>query len=375
MGHEFSINQRHQDILHTMYKTRTMNNDKTTDIKKSNSNLSKITTATNSGNSSSDLNNYDSNNSNTIISEDNSLTNEDSNDPWGFFEDIEPESDVTYFSDEELYCERKIQRAQSLPPPMTEPPMYILESNIRTQKLWYLTAGRRPQQPEYERRQIEKIWTENFKSSNVVYEKIKEKPLILKSFSGSDTKFGKVNKDPIPKSGNYIDPLNECPEESDEVIARTEFDVDIIMRGYQPHSNSVSKSFDVNVGPANDSILCITLQIPRFRVIKNKNDHIYAEFLVVITLGGYNKVKFGIWKRFKDFNNLALKVEEDHHNNTCNYSNSLLSWKCLIQRKRWFRCLEQDYLGFKCFLLERFLHDILFESSASNIISEFLNIE
>jgi len=404
MGQNFTIDDKHKDVCYDIYKSSSTlnyynnnnnnnNNDNNNDnnnnnnndkskiaLNKSNSNLSKITTATNtSGNSTgsyNDIHNYDS------YQEDYSSSNEElSNDPWGFFEDIEPESDVTYFSDEELYCERKLQRAASLPPPVTEPPYYILESTLRTQKLWHITAGRRPKQPSCERKAMEKLWAENFKASNVanvVYEKTKEKPSIIKSVSASaqiqsSTKYKNNTKMPLPKSGNVIDTLDQCVEEYDEV-ARKEFDVDILMRGFQPFSNPCSKSFNVDIGPSSDSISCITLQIPRFRIIKNKNNQEYAEYLVVIVLGGYSSVKFGLWRRYSDFKNLAAKIEHYHNDDICNYSNSLLSWKCLLQRKRWYKSFDQEYLGFKCFLLERFLHDILFESCTSTIISDFLDI-
>lgn len=57
------------------------------------------------------------------------------------------------------------------------------------------------------------------------------------------------------------------------------------------------------------------------------------------------------------------------------YKNSLLSWQCVLQRKKWFRCLECDYLSLKCFLLERFIHDVLFESPSPKLISEFLGLD
>ena len=342
MGQNFTIDNRHKDVCYDIYKSNNhiesrlpstfiYNNDNNSNsnsnnndnnnnnskiaLNKSNSNLSKITTATNtSGNSTgsyNDIHNYDG------YQEDYSSSNEDpaTNDPWGFFEDIEPESDVTYFSDEELYCERKLQRASSLPPPLTEPPYYILESTLRTQKLWHITAGRRPKQPSCERKAMEKIWSENFKASNVVYEKIKEKPAIVKSVSASaqiqtSTKYKINTKIPLTKSGNVIYTLEQCLE--DDEVARKEFDVDIIMRGYQPFSNPCSKSFNVDIGPSSDSISCITLQIPRFRIIKNKNNQEYAEFLVVIVLGGYSSVKFGLWRRYSDFHNLVAKIEHYH---------------------------------------------------------------
>lgn len=40
----------------------------------------------------------------------------------------------------------------------------------------------------------------------------------------------------------------------------------------------------------------------------------------------------------------------------------------------WFRCLDVDYLILKTFLLERFLHDFVFESMSPNTVREFLGV-
>ena len=56
------------------------------------------------------------------------------------------------------------------------------------------------------------------------------------------------------------------------------------------------------------------------------------------------------------------------------YPNSLFSWQCLIHRKRWFRCLDREYLKLKCFLLERFLHDLVYESSDASFLYDFIGV-
>lgn len=57
------------------------------------------------------------------------------------------------------------------------------------------------------------------------------------------------------------------------------------------------------------------------------------------------------------------------------YSNSLLSWQIIQNKRKWFgRCIEKDYLSLKCHLLERFMHDLLFESVSVDIIIEFLGL-
>jgi hypothetical protein len=52
--------------------------------------------------------------------------------------------------------------------------------------------------------------------------------------------------------------------------------------------------------------------------------------------------------------------------------NAVTSWKLLLKRKRWYRCLDAGYLSLKAFLLERFLHDVLFESSTPDILHDFV---
>ncbi|CAM9883229.1 unnamed protein product, partial [Discosporangium mesarthrocarpum] len=38
------------------------------------------------------------------------------------------------------------------------------------------------------------------------------------------------------------------------------------------------------------------------------------------------------------------------------------------------RCLDRDYLILKTFLLERFLHDLVFESMSPNTVRDFLGV-
>mmetsp|Transcript_22738 Transcript_22738/g.25047 ORF Transcript_22738/g.25047 Transcript_22738/m.25047 type:complete len:85 (-) Transcript_22738:192-446(-) len=52
--------------------------------------------------------------------------------------------------------------------------------------------------------------------------------------------------------------------------------------------------------------------------------------------------------------------------------NAITSWRLLKKRQRWYRCLDAGYLSLKVFLLERFLHDILFESTSPNLLREFV---
>ena len=89
-------------------------------------------------------------------------------DEWGFFEDFEPTTPTKQKGENGCFeDEQPIQRALSLPPPATAAPMYVLESTLATQQLWYSTAGLRPKQPEQERAYFENLWKRNFKNSDV----------------------------------------------------------------------------------------------------------------------------------------------------------------------------------------------------------------
>lgn len=264
------------------------------------------------------------------------MKSESSVDPWGWFEDFETESPSFLQSPHISTCdddftEQPLHKALSLPAPATVPPLYILESTLETQQLWYSTAGRRPKQPKREREYFEKIWSENFKASNA--RKL------------SSTK------------------LSEADQQRIEEPPLSEFNGEIIFRGRSPFSNSVSKSF-------NGHISAMTIQISHFRIFRSfKDGNLHAEFLVVVSIGSASPVTFGVWKRHSDFRELSntLKVS-----NPDAYKNALLSWDCVLQRKRWFKCLDKDYLALKCFLLERYMHDLLFESTEPSVVTKFL---
>lgn len=107
----------------------------------------------------------------------------------------------------------------------------------------------------------------------------------------------------------------------------------------------------------------------------------------------------GVWKRYSDFVELSRKVMEAHiscvsvlasmsplasaaTNNKKDGAgdvvehlpNAITSWRLLKKRQRWYRCLDAGYLSLKVFLLERFLHDILFESSTPKLLREFVGV-
>lgn len=183
-----------------------------------------------------------------------------------------------------------------------------------------------------------------------------------------------------------------------------------------PHNISSSRSrrrhhsSDGGVAPVSSLVLTMNLQVPKYRVLRrlhsNGDGGVYcggcdeppgdctgcgsdmvglglqplyhAEFLVVVALGeGLATITLGVWRRYSDFARLAKRLQahcveiQDREA----FSNTLVSWQCVEARRRWGRCLEADYLGLKCHLLERFLHDLLFESGDPSDIAGFLGLD
>jgi len=135
--------------------------------------------------------------------------------------------------------------------------------------------------------------------------------------------------------------------------------------------------------------LFILLLLCAFPTLKSKKYGKYAQYLVIFCEGTFRNT-VGVWKRYSDFENLSRRVS--HGNETCHTSfnpltitdegpqdaeilpNAITSWNLLKKRKRWYRCLDAGYLSLKSFLLERFLHDILFESSSPVILRDFVGV-
>jgi hypothetical protein len=278
-----------------------------------------------------------------------------SRDPWGWFEDFEAtqygEPDLRnsfdFFDDKFSKYAKPLTKALSLPAPKTVPPLYILEASYETQQLWYSTAGRRPKQPESERKYFEKLWMQNFEASN--------------ASSGVDSQQPEIE-----------DVLGESKDREIRRSCEMVNDFKVVWRGTSPFSNSVSKSFP-------DSQVCaLNIQLPSFRICRSKTGKLHAEFLVVLSFGQGNMITYGVWKRHSDFAVLADDLRKQHNRlspDDCDfgYKNTLLSWDCVMQRKKLFKCLDYDYLSLKCFLIERYMHDFLFECSDPTPVIKFLN--
>lgn len=251
-------------------------------------------------------------------------------DEYGWFEDFEsPNRDhernksTTSSYNNNNIVNVSIKQLLRIRPPLSDIPQCILESTLAMQVLWYNTAGQRPKQPKEEREYFERLWSQNFELSDA--------------------------------AKHYNNQRNER-----ESLSFSDANGDILYQGDAPFSHSVSKSFMGN------EISNLTIQIPAFRVIKAEHS-VHAEFLIVI---GINGIPFGVWRRHSNFQQLAAKLQE----NTIQYNNAILSWSCLVHRKRWYKSLDNEYLAIKCFLLERFLHDILFESHNPLLLINFLNL-
>lgn len=265
------------------------------------------------------------------------LNSSDSVSDYGWYEDFESQSAYNSFASD--YSQKPLHRALTLPAPANEPPMYVLESSLETQQLWYSTAGRRPAQPEHERNYFEQMWSQNFESSEINY--------------------------------GALEQQQQQSSPSKSPARRTDTDLEVMYRGKSPFSNSVSKSF------TNQAVPSMTIQLPYFRIVRDKHGVLFAEYLIMVSLGGRGSVAFGIWKRHSDFDRLAKTLADVDIRGLApphSFKNSLLSWQCVLQRKRWFKSLDTEYLALKCFLIERFMQDLLFETHSAGILVDFLGL-
>ena len=253
-----------------------------------------------------------------------------------------------------------MRRTLSLPPAVTAPPLYILESSLESQELWYATAGRRPQQPEEERKYYENLWRQNFEVSSVQY----KTPIY--SMSSPSQKNSKNNSGGSNANNDIFHSSEEIVYREYDYIPFSQTKGEIIYREKCPFSNSVSRSFP------NSELSSMTIRISHFRIFNSlENNEIHAEFLIVACIEHKHRLTFGNWKRHTEFSEFAKKLRK----NPVLFENSLLSWDYLMQHKKWYKCLNKDYLIFKTILLEKFLQDVLFESNDPLIISEFLDLD
>mmetsp|Transcript_19186 Transcript_19186/g.21747 ORF Transcript_19186/g.21747 Transcript_19186/m.21747 type:complete len:575 (+) Transcript_19186:73-1797(+) len=313
-------------------------------------------------------------------------------------------------------------------------PTYVLEESQSSQQLWKKTAGTRPPQPVDERAFYEKVWANNFHKSHVDYKIPADiltatSPISLspftdghfgdegQSFSNPDnyisttgnaaggvltsdvaTVSSVASKASAGASGFYgssrttknlkmLGPHNLHHTLVNKTVKGNGDEMTVLVRGDNVFGTTVSKSFPKKGTDAG--IDTVTVSIASYRVVYSKKYGKYAQYLVIFCEGTFRNT-VGVWKRYSDFENLSRRVS--HGNETCHTSfnpltitdegpqdaeilpNAITSWNLLKKRKRWYRCLDAGYLSLKSFLLERFLHDILFESSSPVILRDFVGV-
>lgn len=308
-------------------------------------------------------------------------------------------------------------------------PTYVLEESLSSQKLWKVTAGQRPPQPVEERAFYEKMWAQNFARSQVKYDMPVEvltatSPISLSPFADSNF------EDNTQGTGmaNYTNmnvhhhSKNAGPDQEAALVASSmqhdgaganthqsygkqqvvnrrvrgqgsDGDLIVLVRGDNVFGTTVSKSFarpSAKGGPIV-GVDTVNISIASYRVVESKKYGKYAQFLVIYREGSIRDT-IGVWKRYRDFEELAKKVTQANEGcaavianmsplavteepETEHLPNAITSWRLLKKRQRWYRCLDAGYLSLKVFLLERFLHDILFESSSPKLLREFVAAE
>jgi hypothetical protein len=265
-------------------------------------------------------------------------------------------------------------------------PNYVLEESLSSQRLWQESAGQRPPQPAEERAFFEKMWAQNFERSQVAYNMPVE---VLTSPSP-------ISIDPFCEHHDYsLEKTEECTlvnrmyepqtnaQEVRQEVRTEDGNITVLVKGENVFGTMVSKSFQSEQGMST-----ITVNIASFRVVESKKEGRYAQFLVIFREGSMQNT-VGVWKRYRDFEELAQKVMQAHEGcvaalanisplavaeepETEHLPNAITSWRLVKKRQRWYRCLDAGYLSLKVFLLERFLHDIAFESTSPKLLRDFV---
>lgn len=298
-----------------------------------------------------------------------------------------------------------------------EAPTYVLEESPSSQELWRQTAGNRPPQPVEERAFFEKMWAENFARSKVQYG-VPVKDLVTSAAVTAapmlvvdDEDGGSSAADPSMYSSIFsiAAPSHGSPKRQEDVAeaillsrmndlsnldsASTRMslsqrqlldeDTTVLLKGFNTFGTTVSKSFAQTEEDGLISVTTVNISIASYRVVESKRQGRYAQFHVIYREGNMRDT-IGVWKRYRDFEMLANKISgpcegcqmlQHHVEDEPEIEflpNAITSWRLMKKRKRWYRCLDAGYLSLKVFLLERFLHDVLFESSTPHLLRDFV---
>mmetsp|Transcript_11900 Transcript_11900/g.28197 ORF Transcript_11900/g.28197 Transcript_11900/m.28197 type:complete len:682 (-) Transcript_11900:1275-3320(-) len=313
-------------------------------------------------------------------------------------------------------------------------PNYVLEESLSNQLLWKNTAGNRPPQPVEERAFFEAQWAENFALSEVEYRMPTEvltatTPVSLNPFAdgnfGTDgtgvigpggtpvadvggARVGRGNTHnvadivssfvvPGGTNGHNVASSQHNPYlQNHHRVAKSGsgsgVNLIVYAKGDNVFGTTVSKSFakpSFN-GELVSGVDTVNISIASYRVVESEKRGKHAQFLVIYREGSIRDT-IGVWKRYSDFQELSNKVTRVHEgcasvianmsplaiteeHDVEHLPNAITSWHLLKKRKRWYRCLDTGYLSLKAFLLERFLHDILFESSTPDLLRDFVGV-
>jgi hypothetical protein len=305
-------------------------------------------------------------------------------------------------------------------------PTYVLEESLASQRLWKTTAGQRPPQPMEERAFYERMWAQNFQKSQVSYGMPSDvltaaSPLCLSPWTdgnfSSDHECSGGNTAELESYHNLgstgtnskrqhssaqegevaeaalVSRMNQetgvsAPGIPPRRVHGSEGDLIVLVRGDNVFGTTVSKSFVRTSMGGHDGVDTVNVSIASYRVVESAHLGKYAQFLVIYREGSIQDT-VGVWKRYRDFEELANTVSHSREGcvaivssisplagmdepETEHLPNAMMSWRLLQKRKRWYRCLDAGYLSLKVFLLERFLHDILFESTSPKLLREFV---
>lgn len=311
-------------------------------------------------------------------------------------------------------------------------PNYVLEESLSSQRLWKDTAGQRPPQPVEERAFFEKMWAQNFARSQVAYRLPVEvltatTPISMSPFADgnfdSQAEANQLSNYNLAVPTSSTDEAAKQSNVAEGVLVRNMHDpnctnhgtimgsdaqnaeminrkiqamsedgetLTVMIKGSNVFGTTVSKAFarpSENGGPIS-GVDTVNISIASYRVVESKKHGKYAQFLVIYREGSIRDT-VGVWKRYSDFQELSKKVTQAHEGCAAvianmsplavaeeheveHLPNAITSWRLLKKRQRWYRCLDAGYLSLKVFLLERFLHDILFESSSPDLLRDFV---
>lgn len=209
-------------------------------------------------------------------------------------------------------------------------PEYIVEEPLGSQVLWHATAGRRPPQPKHEREFYEDLYARRMAEHE------------------PDQRVGAAPpRPPGTQNVRWRD--------------RSLFGGESAQRSWRC--------------PTCGEVATMSISLPKIQVTDSRWRG-RAEFLVVAKIGS---VRFGVWRTFSDFQTFAgtLRTVDDRVHGLSGvpvFANAKRSWKCVRRRQHFCRNLDRVYLTEKAFLLERFLHDALYEAPAIDIFADFLEI-